>query len=220
MTPTRKERTEEITRQRREQILHAALDVFSRKGFASATTAEIARVAGVSEGTVFKYFRSKRELFIACIKGFIMAGPFLGLIDRLLSADIADTLKLIMEDRFHLIESGLVSRIPLLMADVMRDPELKALWIEQFLHPFLDRMAQVYRTLAERGVYRDLEPDVAVRTIGGMIFGFLFFKVMEGEASTLKQLPAERVTGDFIEIMLHGVKKETTEREKRGGGAG
>ncbi|MFC1951220.1 helix-turn-helix domain-containing protein, partial [Chloroflexota bacterium] len=53
---------EEIARKRQRQILSAARRVFSQKGFAEATTAEIAREAGVSEGTIYNYFESKRDL--------------------------------------------------------------------------------------------------------------------------------------------------------------
>ncbi|WP_420596421.1 TetR/AcrR family transcriptional regulator [Deinococcus sp.] len=45
-----------------EQIIGAARETFLEHGF-SATTAEIARRAGVSEGTLFKRFASKEELF-------------------------------------------------------------------------------------------------------------------------------------------------------------
>jgi len=46
--PTRQERNENITIMRKQQILDAALVVFSEKGFAMATTSEIARAAGRS----------------------------------------------------------------------------------------------------------------------------------------------------------------------------
>jgi AcrR family transcriptional regulator len=50
------------SQQRVREILQAGRDVFSEKGYARATTAEIAQRMGVSEATVFSYFRGKREL--------------------------------------------------------------------------------------------------------------------------------------------------------------
>ncbi|MCP3719999.1 TetR/AcrR family transcriptional regulator [Paraburkholderia sp. CNPSo 3281] len=50
------------SQQRVREILQAGRDVFSEKGYARATTAEIAQRLGVSEATVFSYFRGKREL--------------------------------------------------------------------------------------------------------------------------------------------------------------
>ncbi|TAM05764.1 MAG: TetR/AcrR family transcriptional regulator [Paraburkholderia sp.] len=50
------------SQQRVKEILQAGRDVFSEKGYERATTAEIAQRLGVSEATVFSYFRGKREL--------------------------------------------------------------------------------------------------------------------------------------------------------------
>ncbi|WP_179401370.1 TetR/AcrR family transcriptional regulator [Burkholderia guangdongensis] len=50
------------SRQRVQDILRAGRDVFAEKGYEHATAAEIAQRVGVSEATVFSYFRGKREL--------------------------------------------------------------------------------------------------------------------------------------------------------------
>src|SRR3989442_1797035 len=48
--------------ERREQILDAALRVFSEKGFAGASIRDIAREAGITEGLIYHYFESKDQL--------------------------------------------------------------------------------------------------------------------------------------------------------------
>jgi AcrR family transcriptional regulator len=45
------------------RIVEAAVQLFSRQGFAASSTHEIARLAGVSEVTVFRHFPRKRDLF-------------------------------------------------------------------------------------------------------------------------------------------------------------
>lgn len=47
----------------KERILDAALEVFSQKGFHSATTDEIAERAGVGKGTLYRHFETKEKLF-------------------------------------------------------------------------------------------------------------------------------------------------------------
>lgn len=47
----------------KQQLLDAAAAVFMERGYAGATTKEIARRAGVSEGTIYRHFVDKRELF-------------------------------------------------------------------------------------------------------------------------------------------------------------
>lgn len=61
---SRKER-ERLSRQ--EEILDAARQVFSERGFAKAKLDEIAEVAELGKGTIYNYFRSKEELFVRVI---------------------------------------------------------------------------------------------------------------------------------------------------------
>jgi AcrR family transcriptional regulator len=49
--------------ERREAIVKAALPLFARKGFANATTRELAEAAGVSEALIYKHFPSKESLY-------------------------------------------------------------------------------------------------------------------------------------------------------------
>src|SRR5919107_3191422 len=56
-----------VVRARREQILEAATRVFAEKGFRRATTRDVARTAGVSEGTIYNYFKNKDALLMAIL---------------------------------------------------------------------------------------------------------------------------------------------------------
>jgi AcrR family transcriptional regulator len=55
--------------ERRQALVDAAIRVFSTRSYAGATTAEIAREAGVSEPILYRHFGSKRELYFACLDG-------------------------------------------------------------------------------------------------------------------------------------------------------
>jgi len=53
---------------REQQVLDAAVRVFSQHGFHTASMDEIAEVAGVSKPMVYAYLGTKEELFIACLR--------------------------------------------------------------------------------------------------------------------------------------------------------
>lgn len=53
---------------RREQLLDVAAQLFSTKGYAGATTAQIAKEAGITEPIIYRHFKSKRDLFVALIE--------------------------------------------------------------------------------------------------------------------------------------------------------
>lgn len=59
---------ERKTGPRYDDIIQAAINVFARTNYDKATTAMIAREAGVAEGTPFRYFKSKKGIFLACYR--------------------------------------------------------------------------------------------------------------------------------------------------------
>src|SRR5947208_9373217 len=55
---------------RREQLLDAALTVFSAEGYSAAKVSDIVGRAGVAQGTFYLYFRSKQEVVLALFERF------------------------------------------------------------------------------------------------------------------------------------------------------
>ena len=53
-----------LVERRRNQILDAASLIFSKEGFAKANTDEIAKAANLGKGTIYRYFKNKRTLFL------------------------------------------------------------------------------------------------------------------------------------------------------------
>lgn len=64
MSATRPRLTAEA---RRQDVLDAACRAFSRSSYRGATTAEIAREAGITEPILYRHFGSKRDLYLACL---------------------------------------------------------------------------------------------------------------------------------------------------------
>ena len=52
---------------RREAILKVAAGLFAEKGYNETSMAEVARISGVAQGTIFYHFKNKEELFLAVL---------------------------------------------------------------------------------------------------------------------------------------------------------
>ncbi len=50
------------------KIAQAALTLFSRKGYAATNVGQIAKAAGIGKGTVYEYFKTKADIFVAAIR--------------------------------------------------------------------------------------------------------------------------------------------------------
>ena len=70
MSPRTKAQIAQLRPARRAQLLQPANIVFSRKGFHAANVSDVAAEAGVSQGTVYHYFDSKEDLFMAVFEAW------------------------------------------------------------------------------------------------------------------------------------------------------
>jgi AcrR family transcriptional regulator len=70
MSPRTATQLTHIRSERKEQILQAASSVFSHIGFHAANVSDVAKEAHVSQGTVYHYFKSKEELFMAVFEAW------------------------------------------------------------------------------------------------------------------------------------------------------
>ncbi len=59
------------SRKTREQVLAAAIECFEERGYDETTTAEIARRAGIGVGTLYGYFRDKRDILLEVLDGTV-----------------------------------------------------------------------------------------------------------------------------------------------------
>ncbi len=55
---------------KKEAILESATQLFSQKGYRTTSMSEVAREAGVADGTIFYHFKTKEELFLAVLENF------------------------------------------------------------------------------------------------------------------------------------------------------
>ncbi len=74
MSPLSKQQLDQIRDERRESIKQAALKIFARRGYAGTKTSMIAAEAGISEGLIFRYFKSKNELFTTLVQELMEEG--------------------------------------------------------------------------------------------------------------------------------------------------
>ena len=95
---------------RREQILEVAHSLFSASSFCQVGTADMAKAAGISEPALYRYFTSKKELFLATLRsaGSELLKRWQGIADEY-SSDPIEALKVISRDYFAHLEQETAS---------------------------------------------------------------------------------------------------------------
>ncbi|SES12565.1 TetR/AcrR family transcriptional regulator [Salipaludibacillus aurantiacus] len=89
-------------RDKTEQIIQSALQVFIRKGF-QATTQEVANEAKVAEVTLFRKFGNKQQLFITVIKSVLEKKFYAHLIEQAKTHDTEEFLRSIIDNRLNVL---------------------------------------------------------------------------------------------------------------------
>jgi AcrR family transcriptional regulator len=202
----RESRKKQITAKRRQQILDAALDLFSKQGYAASTMPEIARAAGLAAGTIYIYFPSKRELFVSVIER-LMVAPMLNIFKNETGDNFQKTLKIALNERLSILQSVLLTKLLSLIGEIQRDAELRAIFMEKLIGPFLARMEELYRARIEAGEFRPMEPAITVRLVGGMMLGMNLLKSIEGDISPLSRLPPGQIIDEMINFVFFGLNQ-------------
>lgn len=153
-------------KQRREQLLDVAAKVFAASGYARATTAELAKLAGVTEPIIYRHFKSKRGLFIAIVER--TATRTIEHWESVLrnTPDPAERLrKLIGNNPMVAPDSREAYRVILQSISETHEPGVKKAVAEHFrnLHAFLVR--EIQQAQDERKTLRVFSPELIAWTL-------------------------------------------------------
>ena len=171
---------EQLIKARRNQILDAAAAVFAEKGFHRATTKEIARTAGVSEGTIYNYFDSKADLLIGIMTRLAELEHLDEELADALQGDARDFLVAIFRHRMGLIQQN-DEMIQAIMPEMLVNPALRERFYQQFVRPTTTLLEQYIQTRIELGHIRPLNVPLAVRAVQGMFVGLLVLRILGDE---------------------------------------
>lgn len=150
---------------RRKQILDAAMTVFVKKGFLGSTTLEIAKTADVSEVTLFRYFSSKKEMFLKGIEP-ILFSTLEETINTSIEFNNVEKLESILYDRISFISNN-CQTVKLILSEASLLSELGS-------ENFMNRILQMFKTmLLQIGVSVN-DKEFALRLLMGSILSFLY----------------------------------------------
>ena len=195
---------------RDETIIDAARQVFLERGF-KATTLEVAERAGVSEGTLFKRFNSKIELFQAAMRTQIDDPPYMRLLAELRGVgEVKDNLVHIGQQQVRFFREVL----PLLMmswSNPCGGESAKCFFGEDGTEPLalraLRAMTGFLEAEAIAGRLRHHDAEVASRAFMGAIHNFVAFELLFKDHPP--KITADRFVADLVDTLWNGFAPES-----------
>ena len=108
----------------KKKTLESAIKLFAKQGYNGTSTLQIAKEAGVSQATVFKYFKTKEELLYSIIVPVIpkLISSFLGRIQK--AKSVQELISYIVRDRFEFLEEN-KNTVKIVFSELLTNEELK-----------------------------------------------------------------------------------------------
>lgn len=193
---------------RRTQILDAATRVFASKGFNRATIRDVARDAGVADGTIYNYFANKTDLLF-------------GLLDRLNDTerrpaslaqataapvgDFGDAFRAYFRAYVRERVEALWSNADLFRAvlpELLANPALRARYYDEVIAPTMALAEAAFRALAANGTVRDLDLPLSVRIVAGSVLGLMVLQLLGDETLAVRW---QEIPDAIAELLLPGL---------------
>ena len=182
---------------RKEQILKGALKVFKQQGIEKSTMDEIAKQSDFGKASLYYYFSSKEEIFIALLdRGWKM---------------IWESIEPVIHDRDHPkdtfintlnIIGGLVRNDPVLFEFLFTAPKALPVNLDEKnieWKKYQTKMYSVLQSLLEEGIakkeFPKMRPDLLMRAIGGLFHGLFF---LGNEKKSMSRATMEEFITTFI----------------------
>lgn len=196
---------------REEEILEAAVKIFSEKGYSAATTSEIAKEAGIAEGTIFRYFKTKKDILN---KVMIKLTEILG--EKLITTRLAkifednkhnntkEVLKIILKDRL-IIALTYWDMLKVVITEMQFHEDLREAFIKNIVTKGISVLNQYFKEGIEKGEFREVDSKVVIRSLVGMMGMYIIQKQLLPE---IIEINDDEQLDIMIDLFLNGLSNK------------
>lgn len=201
---------------RPDEVLDAALDLFTERGFAATRMEDVAARAGVSKGTVYLYFPSKEAVLEGLVRRAIvpvatsalsMAADFEG--------DPRGAITLVLKTLGRRLADPATMAVPkVVLREVLGFPHLAQTYRREVLDRVIPAVSAVIRRAVEAGHFRPVDPELTVRSIVGPVMVHVMlaevFEVMPAGG-----LELDRLVDNHLAILFDGLSASAPDGERQ-----
>jgi AcrR family transcriptional regulator len=175
------------------EIVQAAYQVFSEKGFAAARLDAIAQRAGVSKGALYLYFDNKQEIFEAVVKDAV--APNIGAIEQVALAfpgSFEQLIRMVAPRIAQVAASHDLGKVlKMVVGESGNFPEIARIWHDDVVAKGLGLITKLIARAQERGEVRAGDPrNHAVSIISPMLVGVIFRETFVPVGAKAFDIPA------------------------------
>jgi len=186
------------------RILEAGVKVFARKGFHNARVNEIAREAGVADGTIYIYFKNKDDILIKIFEESLAL-----IIARLKTelsrqTDAVAKVKLFIKMHLDLMkEDQALGEV--FQVELRQSNKFMKEYLPQRYYDYLDVIAEILREGQKAGLFRpEISPDIFKRALFGALDEISLFWILRNREQGYLENSREQLADIFLRGIARG----------------
>ena len=199
------------SRAKRDQIRAAAQRLFLERGFANTGTNLIAKEAGVSKETLYRYFPSKEELLADCLRHLIADVPENRLPIAPSEAPLQDRddlraalLNLALRFISNLMQPDYVALVRVIITETPRLPQLGSLFRSTVPERAFRSVIDILRMAQEKNLVLISDPETAARMFLGPLLTYVLLDGLFVGDGPPRQPPPDRIEA-VVELYLQAI---------------
>jgi AcrR family transcriptional regulator len=189
------------------ELTRAALGLFAEKGYAATRLEEVAARAGVSKGTIYRYFANKEALFDAVVREAVtprfveMSALF-----EVYEGSSIEFLRMLMQVAKRTLEGPTPSMLRLVIGESGNFPELARMWADLVAGRMMGLVERVLLRGMERGEFREVDAKAHVPLVMAPIVAIAVARL--SLSGTPVQFDPDSVLDAHVEMLLRGLSAE------------
>ncbi len=195
---------------KRERILRAATRVFAKNGFYATRVSEIAKEAGVADGTIYLYFENKDDVLISIFQDRI--GALIEILGEIAARPIPveERIRTIIEMQLGLLEDQR-DLAEVVTVNLRQSSRLLKQYAAPLFTQYLELIAGVIADGQREGVLRsDVSPRVAARALWGALDGLTVTWALGTPDQAPQPAQLRKASVQFATLFLEGLRARST----------
>ena len=186
-----------------EKIINASFDMIEKEGISGATTKKIAECAGVSEVTLFRKFKSKKQL-IETAKEYY-CNSLIEKLEKIFEFDETVTIEEYVRNSFYKVVNLTEHELNIVkigMEEVRNIPEDRNMYL-RITETVIRKLREFFTVKINQNEIRKINPDVLALNMFSILFeSIVLWKVY----SKTPQYDIDKYIEDFLDITINGIK--------------
>jgi len=193
---------EQLIAARRNQILEAATRVFAEKGFHLTTIKDIAKAAGIADGTIYNYFENKTALMLSILDLMNESDQRSEDFSKFSAMDFRSFIKGYMRHRLMVLKADNFGIFRVVISEVMVNQELRTLYYQKIIEPTFIMAEQFFQQWADQHIIKPIDINLTMRATSGMILGLIMLHIM---GDTLLDEKWDALPDFLTDLLLDGI---------------